>query len=39
VADLQPLTSENDDESSEGETRTLNLAGALEEDVQQHPLE
>ena len=28
VLDLPPLTSENDDESSGGETRTLNLAGS-----------
>jgi integrase len=34
------LTSENDDESgSGGETRTLNLAGPLERDEYQHPLE
>ena len=39
VLDLPPLTSENDDESSGGETRTLNLAGPLEQDEYQHLLE
>ncbi len=34
-----PLTSENDLESSGGETRTLNLAGPPEEDSEQHQLE
>ena len=34
-----PLISENDEKCSEGETRTLNLAGPLERDEYQHPLE
>jgi hypothetical protein len=36
---IPPLTSENDEESSGGETRTLNLAGPLEQDEYQHGLE
>jgi hypothetical protein len=39
VLDLPPLTSTIDEECSGGETRTLNLAGALEQDEYQHPLE
>ena len=34
-----PLTSENEEECSGGETRTLNLAAPREEDSYQHPLE
>ena len=33
------VTSANDEESSGGETRTLNLAGPPEQDQYQHPLE
>jgi hypothetical protein len=39
VLDLPSLTRGNDEECSGGETRTLNLAGALEQDEYQHPLE
>jgi hypothetical protein len=39
VLDLPSLTSGNDEECSGGETRTLNLAGPLEHDEYQHPLE
>ena len=39
VLDLPPLTSTNDEKCSGEETRTLNLAGSLEEDEYQHPLE
>jgi hypothetical protein len=39
VLDLPVLTSTNNEECSGGETRTLNLAGSLEEDEYQHPLE
>jgi hypothetical protein len=39
VIDLPPLTSRNDGNSSGGETRTLNLAGPLEQDDNQHQLE
>jgi hypothetical protein len=39
VVALPALTSGNDEECSGGETRTLNLAGPLEEDQYQHPLE
>jgi hypothetical protein len=38
VLDLPPLTSEND-ESSGGEIRTLNLADAPDEDSEQHQLD
>ena len=39
MLDLPPLTSENDDASSGGETRTLNLAVAPDEHSDQHQLE
>ena len=39
VVDLPPLSSQNDDESSGGETRTLNLAVPPDEDSHQHQLE
>jgi hypothetical protein len=39
VLDLPSLTSTNDEKCSGGETRTLNLAGPLEQDEYQHPLE
>jgi len=39
VLDLPPLTSEIEEESSGGETRTLNLAGPPDEDSEQHQLE
>ena len=39
VLNLQPLTSENDEECSGGEIRTHNLAGAFERNECQHPLE
>jgi len=39
VIGLPPLTSENDDECSGGEIRTHNLAGAPDEDSEQHQLE
>jgi hypothetical protein len=39
IVALPPLTSANDEGCSGGETRTLNLAGPLEEDHYQHPLE
>ena len=39
VLDLPPATSENEEESSGGETRTLNLAAAPDEDFEQHQLE
>ena len=39
VLDLPPLTSENDEKCSGGETRTLNLAAAPDEDFEQHQLE
>jgi hypothetical protein len=39
VPDPPRLTSTNDEECSGGETRTLNLAGALDEDPEQHQLE
>jgi hypothetical protein len=39
VLDLPPLTSTYDEECSGGETRTLTLAGPLEQDEYQHPLE
>ena len=37
--DVPSLARENDDESSGGETRTLNLAAAPDEDSEQHQLE
>jgi hypothetical protein len=39
VLDLPPLTSENEEESSGGETRTLNLAAAPDDFSEQHQLE
>jgi hypothetical protein len=39
VLDVALPTRENDEECSGGETRTLNLAGSLEPDDYQHPLE
>ena len=36
VADLPPLTSTNDAESSGGETRTLNLAGLFRDNLDLH---
>jgi hypothetical protein len=39
VLDLPPLTSANDDESSGGETRTLNLAAPQEPKPYQYPSE
>jgi hypothetical protein len=39
VLDLPPLTSTYEEECSGGETRTLNLAGPLEQDEHQYPLE
>jgi hypothetical protein len=39
VLDLPPLISENEAESSGGETRTHNLAAAPDEDSEQHQLE
>ena len=39
VRDLPPLTSTNAEVCSGGETRSLNLAGALEQTEYQHPLE
>ena len=39
LVELPTSTSENDEECSGGEIRTHNLAGALELDEYQHPLE
>ena len=39
VLDLPPRTSENEEKCSGGETRTHNLAGAHDEDPEQHRLE
>ena len=39
VVVLPPLTSQNDEKSSGGETRTLNLAATPDEDSEQQQLE
>jgi hypothetical protein len=39
LLELPPLTSENEEKYSGGETRTHNLAGAQDEDSEQHQLE
>ncbi len=39
VRDLPPLTIQNEEKCSGGETRTHNLAGALDEDSEQNQLE
>ena len=39
VLELPPLTSENEEKCSGGETRTLNLAEDQDEDPEQHQLE
>ena len=39
VLELPPLTSENEEKCSGGETRTHNLAAALDQDSEQHELE
>ena len=39
MLDLPPLTSENEEKCSEGETRTHNLADDPDEDPEQHQLE